>query len=201
MSCEIKVRLPSGQVLEGKFEADDPLKVVALWIADKYSAGGNFLLSIPYPRRVFSDDELDYVTLKMAGLLPKGILIVQQGISTNLKMGIGGAPSVVTPGVKHITSEKEYSKYKSTPGALVVVDFSAGWCGPCKMIEPVFEKLAAQYTNVVFLHVDVEKNTGLSDSADVKALPTFKFFKNGKLITKFSGADAQTLENTVKANK
>jgi len=118
--------------------------------------------------------------------------------------------------VKYPTTEEEYNKLKATQDKLVVVDFFAKWCGPCKVrfvlssclatsqthsayqfIAPVFADMSKRYTNAVFISIDTEK-VKVGDAADVRALPTFKFFKNGRLLTQFSGADAAKLEATVK---
>ncbi|XP_011821793.1 PREDICTED: thioredoxin [Mandrillus leucophaeus] len=59
--------------------------------------------------------------------------------------------------VKQIESKAAFQEALNTAGdKLVVVDFSATWCGPCKMIKPFFHSLSEKYSNVVFLEVDVD---------------------------------------------
>jgi thioredoxin 1 len=65
--------------------------------------------------------------------------------------------------------------------ALVVVDFTATWCGPCKQIGPKFHAMADEFTGVVFASVDVDANAEVSQECDVKCMPTFQFFRNGKV--------------------
>ena len=85
---------------------------------------------------------------------------------------------------------------------MVAVDFSAVWCGPCKMIAPTFESLAKSNTSVLFVHVDIDELRGShSDLADVKSVPTFKFFKQGKLVHFFPGASTAQLEDSVRRYK
>uniref|UniRef100_A0A6B2LTR0 Thioredoxin domain-containing protein n=1 Tax=Arcella intermedia TaxID=1963864 RepID=A0A6B2LTR0_9EUKA len=85
---------------------------------------------------------------------------------------------------------------------MVVVDFSATWCGPCQMIAPIYEKLAKKYTSAIFLHVDADEMKGkIADLQDVTGLPTFKFFKNSSLLTQIVGADPNQLEATVNKYK
>ena len=100
-----------------------------------------------------------------------------------------------TDRVNHVQGVEKYNEFKSNDG-LVVVDFSAEWCGPCKLIAPYYSELSRKYTNVTFLHVDIEggllKN-GHEDLADVRGVPTFKFFVNGECKDQFSGASKDKL--------
>eukprot|EP00277_Geminigera_cryophila_P012559 CAMPEP_0179453064 /NCGR_PEP_ID=MMETSP0799-20121207/36834_1 /TAXON_ID=46947 /ORGANISM="Geminigera cryophila, Strain CCMP2564" /LENGTH=136 /DNA_ID=CAMNT_0021249381 /DNA_START=58 /DNA_END=465 /DNA_ORIENTATION=- len=82
-------------------------------------------------------------------------------------------------------------------GGLVVVDFTATWCGPCKAIAPTLEALADEYTHVTFVKVDVDDNNETAAACNVKSMPTFQFFKKGSLIHTVSGADANALRAAV----
>jgi thioredoxin 1 len=63
----------------------------------------------------------------------------------------------------------------------VVVDFWATWCGPCKMVAPEMEKLAAKYAGAVdVVKVDVDANPGLSQAFNIMSIPTIAFFRPGQ---------------------
>ncbi|XP_036452107.1 thioredoxin [Colossoma macropomum] len=88
---------------------------------------------------------------------------------------------------------------KNAGNKLVVVDFTAMWCGPCKMIGPFFEELSQRPENsdVVFLKVDVDDAQDVASFCGIKCMPTFHFYKHGKKVHEFSGASKDTLEQTI----
>uniref|UniRef100_A0A8K9VAZ4 Thioredoxin domain-containing protein n=1 Tax=Oncorhynchus mykiss TaxID=8022 RepID=A0A8K9VAZ4_ONCMY len=65
---------------------------------------------------------------------------------------------------------------------LVVVDFTATWCGPCQSIAPFFKGLSENYQSVVFLKVDVDDAPDVASFCDIKCMPTFHFYKNQKKV-------------------
>lgn len=80
----------------------------------------------------------------------------------------------------------------------VLVDFTATWCGPCKMISPVFEQLAGQNAGkIIFAKVDVDEAQDVARACGVTSMPTFQLHKGGKLVSSFSGADPQRLQALV----
>mmetsp|Transcript_5724 Transcript_5724/g.7043 ORF Transcript_5724/g.7043 Transcript_5724/m.7043 type:complete len:166 (+) Transcript_5724:95-592(+) len=84
----------------------------------------------------------------------------------------------------------------SNEGKLVVIDFSATWCGPCKMISPVYHELSESedFSNVVFLKVDVDENPDTAAKYEVSAMPTFLFIKRGEVVDKLMGANPAALK-------
>lgn len=71
----------------------------------------------------------------------------------------------------------------------VVVDFWAEWCGPCRMVGPILEKLAAEFSGqVVVAKVDVDANPMLSQQFRIQSIPTLMFVKNGKIVGQSAGA-------------
>lgn len=67
-----------------------------------------------------------------------------------------------------------------------VVDFSAGWCGPCKMFGPVFEEVSNSY-DFNFVKLDVDKASDVAREYGVMSIPTIILFENGKEVKRFTG--------------
>ena len=85
---------------------------------------------------------------------------------------------------------------------LVIVDFFATWCGPCKQIAPAFEALAAEHSDVVFIKVDVDELEDIAEQFNVSAMPTFIAVKNKVQVgSAVLGANLDKLKSLVKDNK
>jgi len=80
---------------------------------------------------------------------------------------------------------------------IVFVDCHAVWCGPCKVISPVFEKLSNQHSGAVFIKVDVDEVSEVAQELGVRAMPTFFAFKNGEKINEMLGANPPALEQLI----
>jgi thioredoxin 1 len=71
---------------------------------------------------------------------------------------------------------------------IVLVDFWAEWCGPCKRFGPVYEKMSEQYEGVVFAKLDTDANQSLSGQLGIEGIPTLMAFREGVLVFNQAGA-------------
>ena len=103
----------------------------------------------------------------------------------------------------HVITTKEDWDQKiaeaNKDGKIVVANFSASWCGPCRVIAPVYAEMSKTYPQLMFLTIDVDDLMDFSSTWDIRATPTFFFLKNGQQIDKLVGANKPELEKKVQA--
>src|SRR5690348_11982543 len=75
-----------------------------------------------------------------------------------------------------------------TGNDIVLVDFWAAWCGPCRQFAPVFEQASEQHPDIVFGKVDTESEQALAAAAQITSIPTLMAFKKGHLVFSQPGA-------------
>ncbi len=86
------------------------------------------------------------------------------------------------------TQKRETFSEIINSGKIVLVDFFAEWCGPCKMMQPILKELSAEVDeNVRIIKIDVDKNPMVSSSFQIRGVPTLIIFKDGQIKWRQSG--------------
>ncbi|WP_040191571.1 thioredoxin [Clostridium culturomicium] len=83
--------------------------------------------------------------------------------------------------IKHI-NENEFEREVLNEDKLVVVDFFATWCGPCKMLASILEEIQEELKEVKIVKIDIDKNPNSASKYKVRNIPTIKIFKNGEEV-------------------
>jgi thioredoxin len=101
--------------------------------------------------------------------------------------------------VNYLSTKAEFDEAISS--GTVIVDFTASWCPPCKMIGPKFEALASSYPTIKFVKVDVDQNSEAAEFANVQAMPTFKVYKDGVEVGELVGTSEDKLKELLEKHK
>lgn len=101
--------------------------------------------------------------------------------------------------VRVIAEDSQFNPELTNAGTrLVVADYYATWCGPCRQIAPRFAELSTAYPKAVFLKIDVDQCPETAQAQGVTAMPTFIFYRNKVKIDLMRGADTAALEEKIK---
>ncbi|KAK3606139.1 hypothetical protein CHS0354_010769 [Potamilus streckersoni] len=103
--------------------------------------------------------------------------------------------------VRVVQNKADFEQLLHSAGnKLVVVDFYATWCGPCRFISPKLERMSKEFTDAIFLKVDVDEVEEVAENCGISAMPTFQFYKHGEKVDEFIGANETKLKEMLVKN-
>lgn len=118
-----------------------------------------------------------------------------RSLAKNLKKSGDAKPATTaTSGSGQVTAidGSNYEAFIAQPNKLVIVDFYADWCGPCRLLSPMLEKAAAAHPAVVFIgKVNVDQAPQLATQQQVSGIPDVRIFKDGRQIDRFVGCPSE----------
>ena len=102
---------------------------------------------------------------------------------------------------KLVNNSQFYNKIR-TSDKLVVIDFFATWCGPCKMLTPIFESLSKEMSDKVdFAKIDIDRSFEVAQEYEIVSVPTMIIFKNGKEVQRMVGfIPKEQIKSKIKAH-
>jgi thioredoxin len=104
------------------------------------------------------------------------------------KAAASAAATAAMPAVQDLDAAG-YDAFVASPGRLMVVDFHADWCGPCKVLGPVLEQVAAEFPGKVSIgKINVDHAKALAARTGVRGIPDVRLFRDGKEVDRFVGA-------------
>jgi thioredoxin 1 len=89
----------------------------------------------------------------------------------------------------HVEGPEQFETYVAE-NPVVLVDYHADWCGPCKMLEPTVAELAAE-TDVLVLKVDIDELTPLAQERGIRSVPTLEFYADGEMAERLVGVQSR----------
>jgi len=106
------------------------------------------------------------------------------------------------PDLRELTKDDFYACLEEAGNKLVVVDFFTDWCGPCKVIYPMLQKMAVDQQDVSFVKMNCNKyNKDLGKALGVKVAPTFQLFKKSEKVAEMTGAKVDDLQALINEHK
>jgi len=100
--------------------------------------------------------------------------------------------------VTGIHNEADWEAHVSKKRGIVVVDFYATWCPPCRSAAPVFGMLSEKYPGAHFVKCDVDKCQNIAISCEIKAIPTFQIYENGSIVDQIQEFSTAKLDSMIK---
>ena len=96
-----------------------------------------------------------------------------------------------------ILNDGNYEEVVSKSDKVIVVDFYADWCGPCKVLSPILERVEDKNPNLVFAKVNVDDSIECARNNNIRNIPTVLFIKDNKVINKFTGSRTEDIIQTM----
>ncbi|HOY31584.1 MAG TPA: thioredoxin [Bacteroidales bacterium] len=93
----------------------------------------------------------------------------------------------------HEITDKNFDELVANSGKVVMIDFWAEWCGPCRSITPIVDEVSTEFDGKAIIgKVNVDENPGITTKLKIRNIPTLLFYKNGKEVDKIVGSTSKS---------
>ncbi|KAF2861835.1 thioredoxin-domain-containing protein [Piedraia hortae CBS 480.64] len=127
-------------------------------------------------------------------------LLSTRPLTRTFRMSSHASADNASIGVHNLTSKKDFDEALAVKGSLMVVDFFATWCGPCKVIAPQVVEMSNRFKNARFYKIDVDELPAVAQELGITAMPTFVLFKDGEKVQDVVGARTAVLEKAIQTH-
>jgi thioredoxin 1 len=104
-----------------------------------------------------------------------------------------GTAATAGDGVIHVVTSERHDVFINQQGPLVVVDYYADWCPPCRKLAPILARVAGEFKDVALVgKVDVDAEKELAMRNNIRGIPEVRFFRDGQMVDRFSGAVSES---------
>ena len=99
--------------------------------------------------------------------------------------------------MKIANSAEEVEQEIEKSSNIILLDFYANWCGPCKRLTPKLEEMENEFPNVIFIKINVDDLDELSEKYSIKCMPTIIFKKNNDIVNRIEGSNIDEIRTTL----
>jgi thioredoxin 1 len=104
----------------------------------------------------------------------------------------------MTHSVHRIRDSEDFNRLmRESYDKLVVIDYCAPWCRPCQKFEPIFEKLACDYSSALFARMNIEEIPKITEGEKISSVPTFVLYRCGCEVNRLEGASESKLRSLI----
>ena len=100
--------------------------------------------------------------------------------------------------MKIANSAEEVEQEIEKSSNIILLDFYANWCGPCKRLTPILEEMENEFQNATFIKINVDDLDELSEKYSIKCMPTIIFIKDKEIVHRIEGCKIEEIRNTLK---
>ena len=125
--------------------------------------------------------------MKYKIILSSILVVAYACFALTMKKKAGVNSVISAPEIELLSPSGKKIKLSNLKGKIVLIDFWASWCGPCRMLAPIFDQVRSEISGVSFTDVDVDASKDIASQYSISSVPTVIIEKDGVVVNRFSG--------------